>query len=116
MRKFKKMIAVLLTVVMVFGSVSVAATAAYSPYLDSAIIGQYNSIDKAELTSVQNASLILDDLDDMLEKEDILLDIPVIGTIDLTSIDAALDSIYDITGNWLFGSLYIGIFEQSKQF
>lgn len=108
MRKFKKMIAVLLTVVMVFGSVSVAATAAYSSYLDSAIIGQYNSIDKAELTSVQNASLILDDLDDMLEKEDILLDIPVIGTIDLTSIDAALDSIYDITGNWLFGSLTVG--------
>ncbi len=108
MKKFKKMMAVLLSVVMVFGSVSVAATAAYSPYLDNAITGQYNSIDKAELTSAQKASLILDDLDDMLEKEDILLDIPVIGTIDLTSIDAALDSIYDITGNWLFGSLTVG--------
>ncbi len=108
MKKFKKMMAVLLSVVMVFGSVSVAATAAYSPYLDNAITGQYNSIDKAELTSAQKASLILDDLDDMLEKEGILLDIPVIGTIDLTSIDAALDSIYDITGNWLFGSLTVG--------
>ncbi|MBR3974885.1 MAG: hypothetical protein IKJ88_03390 [Clostridia bacterium] len=108
MKKFKKMMAVLLSVVMVFGSVSVAATAAYSPYLDNAITGQYNTIDKAELTSAQKASLILDDLDDMLEKEDILLDIPVIGTIDLTSIDAALDSIYDITGNWLFGSLTVG--------
>ena len=72
MKKFKKMMAVLLSVVMVFGSVSVAATAAYSPYLDNAITGQYNSIDKAELTSAQKASLILDDLDDMLEKEDIL--------------------------------------------
>lgn len=108
MKKFKKMMAVLLSVVMVFGSVSVAVTAAYSPYLDNAITGQYNSIDKAELTSAQKASLILDDLDDMLEKEDILLDIPVVGTIDLTSIDAALDSIYDITGNWLFGSLTVG--------
>ena len=108
MSKLKRILAVLLSAVMVFGTVSVTASAAYSPYLDSAITGQYNSIDKAELTSAQKASLILDDLDDMLEKEDILLDIPVVGTIDLTSIDAALDSIYDITGNWLFGSLTVG--------
>lgn len=108
MKNIRKILAVLLSAVMVLGTVSVAASAVYSPYLDSAIIGQYNSIDKAELTSVQKASLILDDLDDMLEKEDIFLDIPVIGTIDLTSVDAALDSIYSITGNWLFGSLTVG--------
>lgn len=108
MKNIRKILAVLLSAVMVLGTVSVAASAAYSPYLDSAIIGQYNSIDKAELTTVQKASLILDDLDDMLEKEDIFLDIPVIGTIDLTSVDAALDSIYSITGNWLFGSLTVG--------
>lgn len=108
MSKLKRILAVLLSAVMVFGTVSVTASAAYSPYLDSAITGQYNSIDKVDLSSEQKASLILDDLDDMLEKEDILLDIPVIGTIDLTSIDAALDSIYSITGNWLFGSLTVG--------
>ncbi|MBR3768701.1 MAG: dockerin type I repeat-containing protein [Clostridia bacterium] len=108
MTKFKRIMAVLMSVVMICGTVSVAATAAYSPYLGDAIIDQYNSIDKVDLSIEQKASIILDDLDVMLEKEDIFLDIPVIGTIDLTSIDGALNSIYNLTGNWLFGTLTVG--------
>ncbi len=108
MTKFKKMTAVLLAVLMVFGSMSVLASALRSDYLDEAIINQYNSIDKAELTTEQQATLILDELDVMLTKEDIVLDIPLIGTIDLTSVDAAMDSIYNLTGNWLYGSLTVG--------
>lgn len=108
MTKIKRIMAVLMSAMLVFGSVSVSASAAYNPYLGSAITSQYNSIDKVDLTLGQKASILLDDLDVMLEKEDIYLDIPVIGTIDLTSIDAALDSIYSITGNWLFGSLTVG--------
>lgn len=108
MAKFKKMTAVLLAVLMVFGSMSVLASASRSDYLDEAIINQYNSIDKAELTTEQQATLILDELDVMLTKEDIVLDIPLIGTIDLTSVDAAMDSIYNLTGNWLYGSLTVG--------
>ncbi len=108
MAKFKKVTSVLLAVLMVFGSMSVLASASRSDYLDEAIINQYNSIDKAELTTEQQATLILDELDVMLTKEDIVLDIPLIGTIDLTSVDAAMDSIYNLTGNWLYGSLTVG--------
>lgn len=108
MAKFKKVTSVLLAFLMVFGSMSVLASASRSDYLDDAIINQYNSIDKAELTTQQQATLILDELDVMLTKEEIVLDIPLIGTIDLTSVDAALDSIYSLTGNWLYGSLTVG--------
>lgn len=108
MAKFKKVTSVLLAVLMVFGSMSVLASASRSDYLDESIINQYNSIDKAELTTEQQATLILDELDVMLTKEEIVLDIPLIGTIDLTSVDAAMDSIYNLTGNWLYGSLTVG--------
>lgn len=108
MAKSKRLVAILLAVVMMISSMSVAASAAHTAYLDSAITGQYNSIDKVELEKAQKASLLLDDLDIMLAKEEIVLDIPLIGTLDLTSIDAALDSIYDLTGNWLYGSLTVG--------
>lgn len=108
MTKCKRIMAVILSAMLVFGSVSVAASAAYNPYLGSAIIGKYNSIDEVDLSLEQKSSILLDELDVMLEKEDIYLDIPVIGTIDLTSIDAALNSIYNLTGNWLFGSLTVG--------
>lgn len=108
MSKAKRLLAVLMSAIMIFGTVSVAANAAYSPYLDSAITDQYNSIDKVELELAQKAAILLDDLDIMLDKEEIVLDIPVIGTLDLTSTDAALDSIYDLTGNWLYGRVTVG--------
>lgn len=55
MAKFKKVTSVLLAVLMVFGSMSVLASASRSDYLDEAIINQYNSIDKAELTTEQQS-------------------------------------------------------------
>lgn len=108
MSKAKRIVSVLLAFVMIFGSISVAASAAHAPYLDSAITDQYNSIDKVDLELDQKASILLDQLDVMLQKEDIYIDIPLIGSIDLRSTDAALDSIYSITGNWLFGDLTVG--------
>lgn len=108
MKKFKKITAVLLSVVMLFSMASTSASAAYAPYLDDGIINRYNSIDKADLELKQKASLVLDRLDNMLAKEEIVIDLPLIGTIDLTSTDKALDSICSVTGNWLFGSLTVG--------
>ncbi len=108
MKTVKKATAIFLSVLMLFGMVSTSVSASYSAYLDDAILTQYNTIDKAYLTSNQQASLILDSLDVMLAKEEIVLDLPLIGTIDLTSTDRALDSIYSITGNWLFGSFTVG--------
>ncbi len=108
MKKSKKLLAVLMSVVMLFGTVAMTAGATYSAYLDDAIIDQYNSIDKVDLTVEQKASLILDKLDVVLDKADIVIDLPLIGTINLTSVDNALSSIYSLTGNWLFGSLTVG--------
>lgn len=108
MKTSKKLLAVLLSVVMLFSTVAMTAGATYSAYLDDAIIDQYNSIDKVDLTVEQKASLILDKLDVVLDKADIVIDLPLIGTINLTSVDNALSSIYSLTGNWLFGSLTVG--------
>ena len=49
MAKTKRLAAILLAVVMMISSMSVAASAAHTAYLDSAITDQYNSIDKVEL-------------------------------------------------------------------
>lgn len=108
MKKVKKITAIFLSVIMLFSVVSVSVSAYKSPYLDNAIISQYNTIDKVSLNTEQKATLILDKLDVLLAKEEIAMDLPLIGTIDLTSIDSALDSIYNVTGNWLFGSLTVG--------
>ena len=108
MSKAKRILAVLMSAIMIFGTMSVAASAYHADYLDSAITDQYNSIDKVELELEQKASILLDQLDVMLQKEDIYIDIPLIGSIDLRSTDAALDSIYSLTGNWLFGDLIVG--------
>ena len=108
MKKVKKITAIFLSVIMLFSVVSVSVSAYKSPYLDDAIISQYNTIDKVSLNTEQKATLILDKLDVLLAKEEIAMDLPLIGTIDLTSIDSALNSIYNVTGNWLFGSLTVG--------
>lgn len=108
MTKIKRLIAILMATVMMIGSVSVAASAAHTPYLDSAILNQYNTIDKAEINTLQKSSLILDMLDIMLDKEQILIDIPLIGEINLCSTDEALNSIYSLTGNILYGRLTVG--------
>ena len=108
MKKVKKFTAIFLSVLMLFSMVSVSVSAYKSPYLDNAIITQYNTIDKVSLNTEQKATLILDKLDVLLAKEEIAMDLPLIGTIDLTSIDSALNSIYSVTGNWLFGSFTVG--------
>lgn len=108
MKKFKRLISALMSFVIIAGSFSAAASAAHSPYLDSAITDQYNTIDRVELTTPQKASLLLDMLDVMLEDEDIYIDIPLIGAINLRSVDSALSSVYSITGNWLYGRLTVG--------
>ena len=108
MKKSTRIVSLLLAFIMMMGTMSVAASAYHADYLDSAITDQYNSIDKVELELEQKASILLDQLDVMLQKEDIYIDIPLIGSIDLRSTDAALDSIYSITGNWLFGDLTVG--------
>jgi len=59
MKKQKKLLAIIMSVVMLFGTVSMTASAAYNAYLDDAIIDQYNSIDKVELTALFSSFVII---------------------------------------------------------
>lgn len=108
LNKLLRFISVIMAAAILAGTLSVGAAALHHPYLDSDLQSNYNSIDQVTLTADQQASLLLDKVDVMLEDKDIYIDIPIIGDIDLRSIDSALSSIYDLTGNWLYGSLTVG--------
>lgn len=103
MRQSKKLLSVLLAVIMVFSTVAIAASA-YAPWRDEDIADQYNSLDTPVLTTEQYASAALDEVDRMLNEEQIVLteDDIFVGSLDLSSIDTALDDIQTL----LNGSLW----------
>lgn len=103
-----RLLSVILAIVMIFGSISVGVTAAHAPYLDGALTDNYNTIDQVTLTEAQQASLLLDKIDRALADANIVIDVSVVGTLNLTSIDNALSSIYSVTGNILFSSATVG--------
>lgn len=105
-----RLLSVILAVAMIFGSISVGVTAAYAPYLNDALVdgNNYNTIDQVTLTEAQQASVLLDKIDRALADAAISIDIPLIGTLNMTSVDNALNSIYNVTGNWLYGSATVG--------
>lgn len=107
MSNAKRFLSVILAIVMMCSTLVIGANAAYTAYKDSAIIDQYNKLDKAVLTTEQYASAAMDEIDRMLTKEQLKFtreDI-IVGDIDLTSIDAAMDSVYTIVNGALFSSL-----------
>lgn len=107
MSNAKRFLSVILAIVMMCSTLVIGANAAYTAYKDAAIIGQYNALDKAVLTTEQYASAAMDEVDRMLTKEQLKFtreDI-IVGDIDLTSLDAAQDSIYAIVHGALFSSL-----------
>ncbi|MBR3835473.1 MAG: hypothetical protein IKJ69_01630 [Clostridia bacterium] len=107
MSNAKRFLSVILAIVMLCSTLVIGANAAYTAYKDSAIIGQYNKLDKAVLTTEQYASAAIDEIDRMLTKEQLKFtreDI-IVGDIDLTSVDAAMDSVYTIVNGALFSSL-----------
>ncbi|MBR5262273.1 MAG: hypothetical protein IKV49_00490, partial [Clostridia bacterium] len=107
MSNAKRFLSVILAIVMMCSTLVIGANAAYTAYKDGAIIDQYNALDKAVLTTEQYASAAMDELDRMLNKEQMKFtkeDI-IVGDIDLTSVDAAFDSVYAIGTGALFSSL-----------
>jgi hypothetical protein len=77
--------------VMLFGSFTVLGSA-YQAYKGAAIANSYNDVDSPSFTLEQYASMALDELDRMLAKENIVLNI-YIGTLDLASINTAVASL-----------------------
>ncbi len=92
MKKSIRILSILMAFAMLIGSFSVMGSA-YQAYKGSAISGQYNDVDAPEFTLEQYASMGLDEVDRMLAKEQLVLDLLGMLTLDLSSIDSTIASV-----------------------
>lgn len=108
MKKMKRLLAIILASLLILSSATAGASA-YQAYKDDALT-KYDFTDTAVLTTEQYASALLDYADEALAKENITMDLSILGKLDATSIDNALSSVYKlINGNkiilWMAGDL-----------
>ena len=108
MKKMKRLLAIILASLLILSSATAAASA-YQAYKDDALT-KYDFTDTAVLTTEQYASALLDYADKALAKANIKMDLSILGSLDATSIDNALSSVYKlINGNkiilWMAGDL-----------
>lgn len=104
----KRLLAIILASLLILSSAT-AGVSAYQAYKDDALT-KYDFTDTAVLTTEQYASALLDYADKALAKENITMDLSILGKLDATSIDNALSSVYKlINGNkiilWMAGDL-----------
>lgn len=93
MKKSTRILTILLACMMFFSSFSVLGSA-YQAYKDGAITS-YDDVDAATFTLEQYASMGLDEVDRMLAKEQISLNI-YIGTLDMSSISGTIASVENL--------------------
>ena len=92
----KRLLAVILASLLILSSATAAASAyKYDSYKDGKLT-QYDFTDSAVLTTEQYASMLLDYADEALAKENITIDLSILGKLDATSIDNALSSVYKL--------------------
>ena len=101
MKKMKRLLAVILASLLILSSATAAASA-YEAYKDNALT-KYDFTDSPVLTTEQYASMILDYADKELAKANIKMDLSVLGTLDATSVNNALQSIYTIGNKSILG-------------
>ena len=104
----KRLLAIILASLLILSSATAGASA-YQAYKDDALT-KYDFTDTAVLTTEQYASALLDYADKALAKANITMNLSILGKLDATSIDNALDSVYKlINGNsgilWMAGDL-----------
>lgn len=110
MKKSTKLLSVILAIVMIFSSLSVMASA-YQAY-DDGQQAVYDSNDKGLaflLTDEQRASWFCDLVNDLLLSVNIKQEVAVIGTIDLTSLDAVCDTIGNLKGLIGVGGAFVDL-------
>ena len=93
MKKSTRILAILMAFAMLIGSFSVMGNA-YQAYKNDAI-EEYNDVDAPVFTLEQYATMALDEIDRMLAKEQIVLNI-YIGTLNLGSVTEALNSVSEL--------------------
>ena len=92
----KRLLAVILASLLILSSATAAASAyKYDSYKDGKLT-QYDFTDSAVLTTEQYASMLLDYADEALAKENITKGLSILGSLDATSIDNALSSVYKL--------------------
>lgn len=111
MKKAKRILSFLMAFVMLSSILSVAASAK-AAYKDAAIT-TYDDLDKPVFTFDQQCSMLLDYVDVMLAEANQKIDLSVLGTLDLTSVDNALNGITDLIGGALF-TLFGGLLGDLK--
>lgn len=104
----KRLLAIILASLLILSSATAGASA-YQAYKDDALT-KYDFTDTAVLTTEQYASALLDYADKALAKANIKMNLSILGSLDATSIDNALSSVYKlINGNkiilWMAGDL-----------
>ncbi len=92
LKKSIRILSILMAFVMLIGSFSVMGSA-YQAYKGEAIANSYDDVDKPVFTLEQYASMGLDEVDRMLAKEQIELDLFGLLYLDLTSIDTTIASV-----------------------
>ncbi len=97
MKKSTRILAILMAFAMLLGSFSVMGSA-YQAYKGDAIKDQYNDVDAVEFTLEQSASMALDELDRMLAKEQMVVDV-FIGTLDLSDVNTTLRSVLSLVSS-----------------
>ena len=100
----KRLLAIILASLLILSSATAGASA-YQAYKDDALT-KYDFTDTAVLTTEQYASALLDYADKALAKANIKMDLSILGSLDATSIDNALSSVYDLI-NGLSGILWM---------
>ncbi len=94
MKKMKRLLAIILASLLILSSATAGASA-YQAYKDDALT-KYDFTDTAVLTTEQYASALLDYADKALAKANIKKDLSILGSLDATSIDNALSSVYKL--------------------
>ena len=94
MKKSTRILAILMAFAMLLSSFSVMGSA-YKAYKGEAIKDQYNDVDAVEFDLEQSASMVLDELDRMLAKEQMVLDV-FIGTLNLSDVNTTLTSVLSL--------------------
>ncbi|HBW72059.1 MAG TPA: hypothetical protein DEF70_01635 [Ruminococcaceae bacterium] len=96
LKKMKRLLAVILASLLILSSATAAASAyKYDSYKDGKLT-KYDFTDSAVLTTEQYASMLLDYADEALAKANITMDLSILGSLDATSIDNALSSVYKL--------------------
>lgn len=109
MKKAKRILSFLMAIVIMSSFLSVVASAK-AGYKDAAIpASQYDDHDKPSFTIDQCSSMTLDFLDKMLKdmndaEGSLIIEVPAIGSLNLSSIDNALNSIYGLTSGSLWAT------------